>query len=128
MSVIKVLLVDDEAEFTTSMKKVLSRRGFDVKVAGDGLAALPMIARERLDVVVLDIKMPGMDGISVLAEIKHFSTNTQVILLTGHFCSIEEEDSLKNGAYAYLLKPYPILDLVQLIGAAASGRSLAAPR
>src|SRR5512143_2707582 len=105
MNGIKVLLVDDEAEFTSSMKKVLSRRGFDVRVAGDGLTALPMIARERLDVVVLDIKMPGMDGIGVLAEIKHFSSDTQVILLTGHFCSVEEEDSLKNGAYAYLLKP-----------------------
>jgi len=116
---IKVLLVDDEVTFATSMKKVLSRRGFDVQVATDGLTALSMIAKEHFDVVVLDIKMPGMDGIQVFTEIKRFSPDIKVILLTGHYASGEEEDVLKRGAYAYLLKPYPILQLVDLILAAA---------
>jgi len=122
MSGIKVLLVDDEASFTASMQKVLSRRGFDVKVASDGLSALPLIAGEQFDVVVLDIKMPGMDGIQVLKEIRRFSPDIHVILLTGHYSSNEEEATLKQGAYAYLLKPYPILDLINLITAAASDK------
>ena len=69
MSQIRVLLVDDEVNFTAGMEKVLSRRGFNVKVAADGFAALPLIAREHFDVVILDIKMPGMDGIQVLNQI-----------------------------------------------------------
>jgi CheY-like chemotaxis protein len=122
MSGIKVLLVDDEVSFTASMQKVLSRRGFDVKVASNGLIALELIAGEQFDVVVLDIKMPGMDGIQVLREIRRFSPDIHVILLTGHYFSSEEEATLKQGAYAYLLKPCPILDLVNLINAAASDR------
>jgi two-component system, OmpR family, response regulator len=122
MPAIKVLLVDDEVGFTASMQKVLSRRGFDVKVASDGLTALPLIAKELFDVVVLDIKMPGMDGTQVFTEIKRVSPDIPVILLTGHYALTEEENILKKGAYAYLLKPYPILDLVKVIVAAASDK------
>ncbi len=122
MTEIRVLLVDDEVEFTASMQKVLRRRGFDVTVAGDGLKALPLIAREHFDVVLLDIKMPGMDGIQVLQEIKRFSPNLPVILLTGHYSLSEEEDTLQVGAFAYLHKPCPIGELVDLIVAAASDR------
>lgn len=122
MNGIRVLLVDDEAHFTASMKRVLSRRGFVVKIAGDGLTALPLIAGEHFDVVILDIKMPGMDGIQVLTEIKRFSPDIPVILLTGHYSLSEEEDTLRRGAYAYLLKPYPILKLVDVIVAAASDK------
>jgi DNA-binding NtrC family response regulator len=122
MPAIKVLLVDDEVSFTASMQKVLSRRGFDVKVASDGLTALPMIAKEHFDVVVLDIKMPGMDGTQVFTQIKRFSPDIRVILLTGHYSLTEEEDILKKGAFAYLLKPYPVLDLVKVIVSAASDK------
>ncbi len=122
MSRIKVLLVDDEVSFTTSLQRLLSRRGFDVKIAFDGPTALRFIAEEQFDVVVLDIKMPGMDGIQVLEEIIRFSADIRVILLTGHYFSTEEEATLKHGAYAYLLKPYPIMDLVNLIKEAASDK------
>jgi CheY-like chemotaxis protein len=122
MNKIKVLLVDDEVSFTTSMERVLSRRGFDVKVASDGLAALHLIAGEQFEVIVLDMKMPGMDGGQVLEEIKRSYPDIPVILLTGHYFSSDEESSLKKGAYAYLLKPCPVLDLINLITAAASDR------
>ena len=120
MSGIRVLLVDDEVSFTASMEKVLSRRGFDVKVASDGPSALVLIAGEQFEVIVLDVKMPGMDGGQVLEEIRSSYPDIPVILLTGHYFSSDEETSLKKGAYAYLLKPCPILDLVNLINAAAS--------
>lgn len=122
MPAIKALLVDDEVSFTAGMEKVLRRRGLDVKVASDGLTALSMIAREHFDVVVLDIKMPGMDGTQVFTEIKRISPDIRVILLTGHYSLTEEEDILKKGAYAYLLKPYPVLDMVEVIVSAASDK------
>jgi two-component system OmpR family response regulator len=119
MSGIKVLLVDDEVGFTAGLNKVLSSRGFDVKEAKDGLMALSMIGSEPFDVVVLDIKMPGMDGNQVFREISRLTTKPRVIVLTGHYCLLEEEDVWK-GAYAYLLKPCPIMKLVGLIEAAGS--------
>ena len=120
MSCIKVLLVDDEVGFTGSLNKVLSSRGFDVKEAKDGLMALSMIGDEHFDVVVLDIKMPGMDGKQVFREISRLKTGTRVIVLTGHYSSLEEEDTWLKSAYAYLLKPYPVINLVALIEAAGS--------
>ena len=120
MSCIKVLLVDDEVGFTVSLNKVLSSRGYLVKEAKDGLMALSMIGGEHFDVVVLDIKMPGMDGNQVFREISRLTTETRVIVLTGHYSLGEEEDACLKGAYAYLLKPCPILNLVALIEAAGS--------
>ncbi len=120
MSGIKVLLVDDEVGFTGGLNKVLSSRGFAVKEAKDGLMALSMIGEEHFDVVVLDIKMPGMDGHQVFSEISRLTTETRVIVLTGHYSLGEEEDAWLKGAYAYLLKPCPILKLVALIEAAGS--------
>lgn len=120
MEGIRVLLVDDEVEFTASLRKVLARRGFEVEVADDGLAALPMMSRQRFDVVVLDIKMPGMDGISVLGEIKRLHPATQVIMLTGHYAFDGEVDPAQPGAFAHLLKPIPVMKLVDVIRDAAS--------
>jgi two-component system, OmpR family, response regulator len=119
MSGIKVLLVDDEVGFTGALNRVLSSRGFDVKEAKDGLVALSMIGSEHFDVVVLDIKMPGMDGTQVFKEISRLTNETRVIVLTGHYCLLEEED-VWTGAYAYLIKPCPITKLVALIEAAGS--------
>ncbi len=121
MKSIKVLLVDDEVDFTTSLSRVLSRRDFDVEVSSDGLSGLARIIQGNFDVVVLDGKMPGMNGIHVLSEVSRLSLPTRVILLTGHFSLPDEEDTLKSGAFAYLLKPYPILKLVELIETAAAG-------
>lgn len=117
----RVLLVDDEVDFTSSLGKVLSRRGFEVASVFDGLTALTRITQEPFDVIVLDVKMPGMDGIQVLAEIRRLAINTRVILLTGHLSLTDEETGLKGGAYAYLFKPFPILKLVGLIESAAQG-------
>lgn len=117
----RVLLVDDEVDFTSSLGKVLSRRGFEVASVFDGLTALTRIAQEPFDVIVLDVKMPGMDGIQVLAEIRRLALDTRVILLTGHLSLMDEETGLKGGAYAYLFKPFPVMKLVGLIESAAAG-------
>lgn len=116
----KVLLVDDEVDFTASLGKILRRRGFEVETAADGLIALERIGQQPFDVIVLDVKMPGMDGIQVLTEIRRLAIETRVILLTGHLSITDEEDGLKGGAYAYLFKPIPILKLVGLIESASA--------
>ena len=121
MSGKKVLLVDDEAAFTASLSKVLSRRGFEVETASDGLTALARIAGGSFDVIVLDVKMPGMDGIQVLNEIKRLALDLRVILLTGHLSITDEETGLKGGAFAYLFKPIPFPKLVSVIESAAAG-------
>jgi CheY-like chemotaxis protein len=117
----KVLLVDDEIDFTAGLSKVLRRRGFEVETASDGLTAVSRIAQKPFDVIVLDVKMPGMDGLQVLAEIKRLEIEARVILLTGHLSSSEEQAGLKKGVFAYLFKPFPTLKLVSLIQEAAGG-------
>jgi len=120
----RVLLVDDEVDFTASLRKVLSRRGFEVQEAADGLTALARIAKESFDAIVLDVKMPGMDGIHVLGEIQRMALQTRVILLTGHLSLTDEEKGIQEGAFAYLFKPFPILKLVGIIEAAAAGNAV----
>ncbi|MBI4765545.1 MAG: response regulator [Deltaproteobacteria bacterium] len=119
----KVLLVDDEVDFTAGLSKVLRRRGFEVETASDGMTAVVHIAKEPFDVIVLDVKMPGLDGLQVLAEIKRLEVEARVILLTGHLSSSEEQAGLKEGVFAYLFKPFPTLKLVSLIQEAAGGET-----
>jgi len=121
MNPISVLVVDDEAEFIDSLGKILRRRGFEVEVAADGAQAVDCALTKPFDVALLDVKMPGMDGFQTLAEIKRVSPRTQVVLLTGHLSEADEQDGLESGAFAYLLKPHPISDLVAVIESAATG-------
>lgn len=117
---IHVLLVDDEAEFAVSVAKVLRRRGLEVTVAPDGDAALAAVIRTAFDAILLDVKLPGRDGLEVLGEMKRLTPETQIILLTGHLSVTEEQDGLRCGAFAYLLKPHPLPALVDRITAAAA--------
>jgi DNA-binding response OmpR family regulator len=121
MKAISVLVVDDEAEFIDSLGKLLRRRGFQVEVAADGAEAVGLALRKPFDVALLDVKMPGLDGFQTLSEIKRVSPHTQVVLLTGHLSEADEQDGLESGAFAYLLKPHPISELVAVIESAASG-------
>jgi two-component system, OmpR family, response regulator len=121
MSPISVLVVDDETEFIDSLAKLLRRRGFEVEVAPDGAQAVERARARAFDVALLDVKMPGMDGFQTLAELKRISPSTKVVLLTGHLSEADEQDGLESGAFAYLLKPHPIADLVAVIESAAGG-------
>lgn len=101
---IVVLLVDDEARFRASTEKVLGRRGYKVISAADGQEAIQKMA-EKPDVVILDIKMPGMDGLEVLIELKKVDYKIPVIMLTGHGSLDKAEQALSEGAYDFLAKP-----------------------
>ncbi|MBI5491141.1 MAG: response regulator [Deltaproteobacteria bacterium] len=111
----RVLLTDDEVEFVDSMAKVLRRRGLDVEVAYEGVAALAAVGRERFDVVVLDLRMPRMDGLETLAAIRRRDPQVCVILLTGHADVECVQAALRGGADHYLLKPCSVDDLTAAI-------------
>jgi DNA-binding response OmpR family regulator len=119
MTPVRVLLADDEAEFALGLSKVLARRGCAVDVRPDGASAIAAAAAGGYDVVLLDVKMPDMDGIAVLAELRRRSPGLRAILMTGRLAVGDEERGLGAGAFAYVLKPHPIEDLAALIRRAA---------
>lgn len=100
----KVLMVDDEEQFRATTKKLLNRRGFKTILAGSGEGAIEKL-KENPDVVILDIKMPGMDGHQALKEIKKRSPDLPVIMLTGHGAMPSAREALAEGAFDYLSKP-----------------------
>lgn len=101
----KVLLVDDEQEFLAPLVKRLQKRKLDISTASSGNQALDIINTTHVDVVVLDVRMPGMDGIETLREIKKINPLIEVIMLTGH-ASIEVAiQGMELGAFDYLMKP-----------------------
>jgi DNA-binding NtrC family response regulator len=112
MEPIKVLLVDDEEDFLEPLAKRLSKRRMTVATAGNGAAALEILETIDIDVVLLDVKMPGQDGIQVLKEIKKNKPLVEVIMLTGH-ASVEAAISgMALGAFDYLMKPMGIDEIV----------------
>jgi DNA-binding NtrC family response regulator len=115
---IKILIVDDEVAFANTLAQRLQLRGIKVGIAYDGEQALSKLKEEELDVVVLDLKMPGMDGMEVLQEIKKAYPNIQVIMLTGHGTDKDEEQAKKLGGFDFLNKPVDIDTLEQKIKAA----------
>ena len=111
MKEIKVLLVDDEHDFLMPLKKRLDRRGLDVAIAGSGEEALHALEGRPVDVVVLDVKMPGMDGLEALRLIKRRWPLTEVIMLSGHANIEVAIRGMEMGAFDYLMKPVELDEL-----------------
>ena len=116
---IRVLLVDDEKEFVESLSERLELRLFEVKTCFNGDDAVNLLQQEEVDVIILDVLMPGKDGIEALTEIKKFKPLTQVIMLTGNATVETAINGMKLGAYDYLMKPTETEDLVNKINSAA---------
>ena len=104
----KVLLVDDEREFVQTLSERLSMREVGSHVVYDGESALDMMAEDEPEVMVLDLKMPGIDGIEVLKRAKLARPDVEIIILTGHGSEADRELCMKLGAFAYLQKPVDI--------------------
>lgn len=113
-----VMLVDDEEGFRTVLAKRLAVRGFDPRQASGGLSALSSLAGKPVDVVVLDVKMPDLDGLSTLRRIHETYPETEVILLTGHASTTDGVEGIKAGAFDYLSKPVEIEHLAGKINQA----------
>lgn len=105
MEQIRVLVVDDEADFRETMINRLAKREIGAYGADSGEQALEKINAQLYDVVILDLKMPGIDGIETLREIKRQKPLIEVILLTGHGSVESGIEGMKLGAFDYLLKP-----------------------
>lgn len=112
MDGIWVLVVDDEEDFLDPMVERLRTRGLHVLSATSGKEALDILGMSPVEVVVLDVKMPGMDGIETLREIKSRHSGVEVILLTGHADLENSILGMDQGAFDYLLKPADIDTLV----------------
>ena len=107
----KLLLVDDEREFVQTLSERLSMRDIDSAVVFDGESALDLMATDDPEVMILDLKMPGIDGFEVLRKTKESRPNVEVVILTGHGSEEDKATCMRLGAFAYLQKPVDIEQL-----------------
>jgi len=112
---IRVLITDDEEDFCASLARVLSRRGFVVRTSSSGEEALAALAQEPSDVVVLDLRMPGMDGLATLAEIRRRVPDMPVLLLSGMADLPSVTSALSQGVTNFIAKPCAIETLISAI-------------
>jgi DNA-binding NtrC family response regulator len=116
----KVLLVDDELEFTSALAERLALRGIDATTAASGEEALKLLKSDPPHVVVSDVMMPGLGGMALLKRIQEHYPGIRVILLTGMSCAFDAQAAKRLGAFACLMKPLNINELIQTINEAVS--------
>jgi two-component system response regulator AtoC len=115
---IKILAADDEEPFRRLLKRELTRKGFIVETAADGRAALNLLKEKVFDVILLDIMMPGMDGLSLMKKLQADPAAPAIIVLTGRATIETAVEAMKNGAYDYITKPYKLDELVIIVNRA----------
>jgi DNA-binding NtrC family response regulator len=113
MKEFNILIVDDEEEFRDLTSKRLEKKGLKVKTAESGEKAMEILEHSYTDVVLLDVKMPGMDGIETLRRIRAMKPLVEVVLLTGHASVDSGIEGMKLGAFDYLMKPIDLEPLVE---------------
>ncbi len=111
----RVLLVDDERDFLEVLTRRLGKRDVNVDGVSSGEEALQYLQAKPIDVAVLDVKMPGMDGLTALREIKKLNPLIEVIMLTGHASLEVALEGMRSGAFDYLMKPAEIDELLYKI-------------
>jgi DNA-binding NtrC family response regulator len=114
----RILLVDDEVVFANNISKLLSRRGYEVTAVNSGDEALRSLMENAFDVMVLDLKMPGLDGTATIREMNKLGLVTEVLILTGHGSIDLALEALQMGAYDFITKPCGIEEIVSKIEAA----------
>jgi len=123
--IIKVLVVDDEERFRSTLAKLLAAQGMSVTTAGGGAEALEILRRDPHDIVLLDVKMPGMTGQQTLPEIKRIDPDIEVVVLTGHASVDIAAEMMAHGGSDYILKPYAMDELLDIIHIAYDRRRAA---
>ena len=119
----KILLVDDEAEFVTTLAERLEIRGFKAEAAISGQQALELVKDRNFDAAILDVKMPGMDGLEVMKKIRELHPDVPVILLTGYGSTDDGVQGVNKGAFDYLMKPLDIEELISKIQEALASKT-----
>jgi len=120
MSGLRVLFVDDEEELVSAVVERLQLRGIEARGATAGVDALRLVERELFDVVVADVKMPGLGGLEVVRHIKALHPGLQVILLSGHGSQTDAKEGRRLGAFDYVEKPIDIEILIDILHNAAA--------
>ena len=128
MAKAKVLLVDDEKDFTASLSERMESRGLEVSVSSSGPEAIEQVSRESYDAVILDLAMPGMDGIETLRRMLETNPDLQVILLTGHGTVSKGVEAMQVGAMEFLEKPADLDALMEQIRKARANRVVLSER
>jgi two-component system, NtrC family, response regulator HydG len=111
----RVLVVDDEPDTCSNLSDILSDRGYRVDCAGDGLSALELVRKDHYDVALLDLRMPGMDGLTLYREIKKLRPETVAILVTAYAGATTSDDAIEAGAWRVLPKPVHMPTLLHLV-------------
>jgi len=119
----RILLVDDEKDFVEALAERLRNRDFDVTTAFTGEEALEKLKEYNFDVAIVDVKMPGLDGIETLKGIKKRKPLTEVLMLTGHGTVETAIEGMKHGAYDFLMKPCEMKVLLEKIGGACERKA-----
>jgi DNA-binding NtrC family response regulator len=116
---VSILLVDDEADFVFTLAERLTLRGFRVIATTKASDVMAKLKDSGVRVVLLDVKMPGIDGLKLMSEIKREQPDLQIILLTGHGSLADARRGMEQGAVDYLMKPVDIEELTEKIRNAA---------
>lgn len=111
----KVLVVDDEVAFADNIAKLISKRGYEVTTVNNGQSAVEALDESDFDIIILDLKMPGLDGLSTLKLIKGKRPGVEVIILTGHGSMESGIDGIQLGAFDFIMKPVRFEDLHEKI-------------
>lgn len=122
MTSAKILIVDDEVEFASALAERLQLRGYDAKAVYCAEDSFAIAKSDPPDVILLDLKMPGMSGIEILMTIKEFAPDVEVILLTGHINLEDKIEGIKIDKFNYMMKPIDIKELVERIDKAMERR------
>jgi DNA-binding NtrC family response regulator len=115
MGTLRVLIVDDEEELVSALVERLTLRGFQAEGVTTGADALAYLEGAPCDVVLLDVKMPGIGGLEVIKRIKEQQPSLEVVLLTGHSSAQDAERGMTLGAFDYLMKPVKLDDLLRVL-------------
>jgi DNA-binding response OmpR family regulator len=123
MSALRVLLADDEEELVSTLAERLELRGYEVTYVLNGLDAVQRLQEQVFDVIILDVMMPGKNGLEVLMDAGRMRPGTPVILLTGRGDEKDSETGLKHGAFDYIMKPVNIDRLIDIMNKAVEGHA-----
>lgn len=121
----KLLIVDDDVNFGNTLSKVLAKKGYETTTAKDGFRALELMKENEFDTVLMDIKMPAMNGVETYKKIKEIRPSTVVIMMSAFSVADLIREAVKEGAYAVIRKPFEIETIINMIEKAKSGALLA---
>jgi len=125
MSLKRILVVDDEPEIRQLFTDILAPRGYEVVAASSGCEAVACAKQQRFDVIFLDIKMPGMNGVETFEALKRITPQAQYVMITGYAGSQLVDQSLASGALLCLSKPFGVADILDLIHSLEQGAPVA---